>query len=268
MVQTEEFIDNLSLILISLGLLILSFVVSFSIHKREVKKIIQKRKSNKSAPVRTTDQIVLTKSQLATRDQAILMIGEGKILEGTKIFEELNLHRYAVSTLEAAGYIEEACAILIRLDKPLRAAALYSRNQYHKKAADIYIQVGALEEAARESMEAGHSDRFYFEKSGDLYVKLSDYELAKIAYNKGSFWEKLIDLAMESKDWSCILEVYDKFPKIFSKLMTFEKDKLTEFSSFLEKNKEEKAQELYRIIVDDHPNPTHLDLLGGGGSLT
>lgn len=250
MVQVEEYNDNFAMMLISLGLLLLSFLVSFYFHKRELKKIILKRKNDKEGPVRSTDHIVLTKSQLALRDKAILMIGDGKILEGTKILEDLNLHRYAVSTLEASGYIEEACAILMRLDRPLRAAAVYSRNKQHKKAADIYTQVGAIEEAARESMEAGLVDKFYYEKSGDLYVKIGDFELAKMAYSKGQFWEKLLEVSMETKDWGCVLEAYENQPKISSKISNYQDDELLELCKFLEKADRIKAKELSKIISD------------------
>ena len=115
-----------------------------------------------AAIVRATDLMRLGKDDEAKRIEATRLIEEGKVLEGARLLEELSLQRYAISALEQAHLIDDACAVLVRMNRPGRAGVIYQRNAMPLKAAEQFLVANMPNEAARCYIEAG-----IFAKNGD-----------------------------------------------------------------------------------------------------
>lgn len=136
------------------------------------------------AEVRATDLMRLSKDDEARRQTALKLVEEGKVREGALILEELGLQRYAINALEQAHLIDDACAILVRMNRPNRAGVVYQRNGNPLKAAEHFLIANLPEEAARCYLEAGKKDAECLKRAADIYEGLGKHTEALEAYSR------------------------------------------------------------------------------------
>lgn len=137
-----------------------------------------------SAEVRATDLLRLSKEEEASRQEALRLIENGKVLEGARILDRLGLQRYAINALEQAHLIDEACAILNRMNRPNRAGVVYQRNRMPVKAAEQFLMANLPEDAARCYLEAGKKDIQYLRKAADIFDSLNKFPEALDVYSR------------------------------------------------------------------------------------
>jgi|GEM_PF-4076192 len=153
--------------------------------------------ANNPGVVRSTDVVRLSKENEAKRLQANAFIESGKIREGAAILEELGLQRYAINALESAHLIDEACAVLVRMNRPNRAGVVYQRNRMPLKAAEHFLTANLPEEAARCYLEAGATQPEMFRKAADIYESLGRETEALEAYRRGELTEAYVQFCLK-----------------------------------------------------------------------
>ena len=92
---------------------------------------------------------VLTPNDMMILGTSEKMIRAGSIIPAANLLEQSGLFREAITALEEAKFIDEAAAILLRMQKPERAAILFSRHEKWGPAARCFVQSGATEKAAQ-----------------------------------------------------------------------------------------------------------------------
>jgi hypothetical protein len=157
--------------------------------------------------VRAMDVLKLSKQDEAKRQRAIKWIESGKVKEGARLFEELGLQRQAISSLEQAGFIEDACAILMRMNRPNRAGVLYQRNGRPLRAAEHFLIANLPEEAAKSFMDAGKEDPNCFRKAADIYEGLGRFDAALDCYQKGDLMEAFVAFCLKHGNYLRLRDV-------------------------------------------------------------
>ncbi len=164
-----------------------------------------------SSFVRHEDVVQLTPEQLVRKAHAEQLIAQGRVVEGAHILEEITLHRPAISALETSGHIEEACQILVRIDRPNRAGVLCMRNSMFVRAADYFLIAGLMEDAAKAYLDAAKTDYRYFPLAADLFEKnLQPLEALK-ALAPVLQTDRIVDLAVRVSEYE-FLTVYMRDP--------------------------------------------------------
>lgn len=153
--------------------------------------------SNGLGIVRSSDLMRLTKDDERKHAMAVKLVEEGRIHEGALLFEELKLQRNAISALEGAGLIDEACAVLTRMNRPNRAGVIYHRNGMPVKAAEQFLIANLPEEAAKCYLEAGKDDAGSLRKAADIFEGLGRHDAALDAYARGDLMEPFVAFALK-----------------------------------------------------------------------
>lgn len=205
--------SNDLLMLVVAGLFVLGSLVAFLLQRgRQRNRFLAMRRggdkpppgptSGQSAPssqgiVRSTDMLRLTKDDERKHAKAVKLVEEGKVREGARLFEELKLQRNAISALEQAGLIDEACAVLMRMNRPNRAGVIYHRNGMPVKAAEHFLIANLPEEAAKCYLEAGKDDPDSLRKAADIFEGLGRHDAALDAYARGDLMEPFVAFALK-----------------------------------------------------------------------
>ena len=124
------------------------------------------------ASSRAADLQILTPMEERIRSQAERLIKKGRVIQASQMLEQVGLHRLAISALEKAKLIDEAAKVLLRMQKPARAAVIYSRHGMWTQAAQCFFLAEDRLQAAKCLREAGN-----FSEAGDLFAgeqKFSD----------------------------------------------------------------------------------------------
>ncbi len=122
--------------------------------------------SGPAATARAADLRILSPLEERVRIQAEKLIKKGRVNQAAQMLEQVGLHRLAISALEGAKLIDDAARVLIRLQKPGRAAVVYSRHGMWHQAAQCFLQADAPLDAARCHREAGN-----FSAAGEIFAR-------------------------------------------------------------------------------------------------
>ena len=197
-----------ALLAIGIFLMACSVVVFVMRRQSEKKRIFTLRGQNKNgdpskgqvrvAPLpRQSDALKLSPAAEQTRKQSLAKIESGDAVTGAQGLLSIGLERDAISALENKGFIDEACAILLRMNRPNRAAVVYQRNDRHLPAAKYYVVAGMKAEAAECLMAAAQTDSRYLIDAAQLYVDVKNYTAAFHAFLQAQSYERVAALVMK-----------------------------------------------------------------------
>lgn len=216
--------------LLALAILVLVMAGVFAVYQKLsnrtvlLDKIQEKRRAAirpDSGNVRRADLVTPNREEASKEVQARALIRAGKIKEGAQLLESINLLRPAVAALEQAGQIDEACNLLLKIGRPNRAAAVYSRNGQHVKAGEYYVVAQMYEEAALQFMEAGKEQVQYYVKAARLFQKLGSIHRALDCYMLAGSIDKVVEVAVTAEAWITLARFIDTAEKaqgVFEKL--------------------------------------------------
>jgi hypothetical protein len=193
------------LLLVGIALLVVRILKPFinyvenRIFEKQTAKAVAKmrdgKKDNKPIAVRQTD--ISTNMSREDRNKyrhAENLAFKGQVQEAAAIFESIKFQRKAIDILEAAGFIDDACAVLRRLNAIGRAGVVYERHQMLEKAAHCYSLANQNESAGKVFCRLAINDyRFY----------ISAYE----AFAKDGKWDAMLSAASEVLASTKIVEV-------------------------------------------------------------
>jgi hypothetical protein len=98
---------------------------------------------------RKLDDFVLSPEAKEKRLEAKKMIQKGEVSQGALILESIDLQREAIDVLESHGLLDDAAAILMRMNRPNRAAVIYERNNKFEQAAIYFLKAKLVDDSKR-----------------------------------------------------------------------------------------------------------------------
>lgn len=190
-----ELLDSRLLLLLGV-LLSLAIFVSFVFRPRHrnLKSIRKKRKAHSADVVRQSDNPRMNLQQRMSRERAEKLIAEGKVVEGARILESIGLDRQAIAVLEGDGFVDEACAMLLRMQRFERAAIIYQRNNYFLEAAAHYLHCDRPIEAAECYLSAGKLRKVYLKHAARIFERENEISQALRAYHLQKNFKAFIDV--------------------------------------------------------------------------
>ena len=178
--------------------LLINYVENKIFEKQTAKAIAKMRdgkKDHKPIAVRQTD--IATNMSREDRNwyrQAENLAFNGQVREAAAIFERIKFQRKAIDILEAGGFIDDACAVLRRLNAIGRAGVVYERHQMLEKAAHCYTLANQNESAGKVYCRLAINDYRYY---------VSAYE----AFAKDGKWDAMLNAASEVLASAKIVEI-------------------------------------------------------------
>jgi tetratricopeptide (TPR) repeat protein len=197
--ETFEF-STVELFLAGLAFAVLALILS-SRNQAQVNAVIN-RAVPPQAPLRpedlrTTDRRKLSRSELKIKAQADELAVQNRPKEAAQLYCDIKVHRLAVSCLENAGLIDDACQVLLKIGRPNRAASVYERNRLPHKAGFYYLTANQLEDAARCFIAAGRVNSDYYMQAAVLFERTNKFQEAVWAYNLMGRHEAVAKLCFE-----------------------------------------------------------------------
>lgn len=129
--------------------------------------------------IRQTDiKSRLTRSDLAIFRKAEKLEAQMQYLEAASLFERVRFQRRAIDILERAGLITEAAQVLIRLNAPGRAAAIYERNARLELAWKYYQIAGQYKDAGLVCHKLAAFDNRMFVQAAECFIRAKEFDLA------------------------------------------------------------------------------------------
>jgi hypothetical protein len=174
--------DKLILILCVIGLVCGLYVAQSFLQARGK---LRRRTSTDGLPTkisRAGDRRILSPNERQVIDRVKKLSQDGHFVQASQLLEQIGFHREAISLLEDKKLLDEAAAILLRLQKPNRVGVLYARNGMWKKAAPFFMQACHYLDAAKAYREAGQH-----KEAADLFRREQEFVeaaqcFAKIGY--------------------------------------------------------------------------------------
>lgn len=130
---------------------------------------------------RSQDRSKLNPQQRRILHQAHELIGQKNYVVAANLLLSIGQHREAISVLEKNGHINEACQVLLRMNLPHRAGAIYERHQQWGAAADCYERAQKYADVARCASEG--SD---WARAAKFYEMIKDIKAASGCYIKAN----------------------------------------------------------------------------------
>ncbi len=159
---------------------------------------------------RKTDRFdQLSSEQKRIYMQAKDLVDQKMFVEAAKLFETINFQRKAIDTLESAGFIDEACAILLRMGAPYRAAVIYERNNLFLKAGEYYLQDGKLDLAARCYEKLAEKNFPYFRQAGDYFLQAGLIDSCLQAYSRLELKDEILRICLEHSKQEFLVRYLD-----------------------------------------------------------
>jgi tetratricopeptide (TPR) repeat protein len=191
-----------------------SIVVFFwqATHSTKVQKKVGELRKPKAAPVvvRKTDLFAQLNSQqkkIYLRAKELVELQQFR--EAAKLFESINFQRKAIDLLESHGLIDEACAILLRMGVPYRAAVVYERNGQFLKASDFYLKDGKAEPAARCLERVAETDFNFYRRAAECYLKAGMVDNALMALSRLDASQDVLRLTLEHERYDFLQRYLD-----------------------------------------------------------
>lgn len=196
---------------------------------------------------RASDLKILTPQEERIAKQALKLSAKGQVRQAAHMYEQIGLHREAISILEESGFVDDAAKVLLRMQKPSRAAVIYTRNGYWKEAAACFLQAGQPVEAANAFREAGLTREAaeLFAKEGQLELAAQCFEANQLYLEASRHWlraQKII------KSRECLIKFASTANPSVQNLLTKE-----EFDTILEIAKQGQTTSQLIAILANSP---------------
>jgi hypothetical protein len=120
------------------------------------------------------------------------LLAAGQIVEGAHILESIKFQRAAIDALEKHGHIDEACAMLVRLNAPHRAGAIYERNNRLDRAAHFFTLARQFDNAGRIFLKMAAGDFRFLHNAADSFEKGGKIDDALAAFASLLATDKLL----------------------------------------------------------------------------
>ena len=175
---------------------------------KELRQVPQK----KAAPtiVRKTDLFAqLNREQKKIYVLAKTLYEQHRFIEAAQLFESIHFQRKAIDILEKNGYIDEACAILIRMKLPYRAAVIYERNRQFFKASECYLQEGKFDMAAQNFEKLAETNFQFFRQAGDYYIQAGLIDSGLAAYSRLALSDLILQICVEKNKFDFLQKYLD-----------------------------------------------------------
>jgi tetratricopeptide (TPR) repeat protein len=150
---------------------------------------------------RSVDSRILSLHEAKMADKAKQLAKRKQYRQASQIYESLGLQRDAISSLEDGGYIDDAASILLKMQRPNRAAVVYARHGKWGKAHEYFVKAGMSFEAARCKREEGKFEDAAREfellnkhdESAQCHILAKDWRSAARAFVKANATSKAHD---------------------------------------------------------------------------
>ncbi|MFW7381593.1 MAG: hypothetical protein ACOH5I_22485 [Oligoflexus sp.] len=172
--------------------------------QKKVGELRQAGQQQKPVPViaRRTDLVSQLSSVQKKQCQfAEQLLAHKRILEAAKIFESIQFQRKAIDILEQNGYLDEAVAILMRMNLPQRAAVLYERNHRFQKAAEFYLLAEKKDAAAKNFEKLAQQDYHFYRSAGDCYYQAGMVDNCLAAYSKLLLSDEVLKICLATQKY-------------------------------------------------------------------
>ena len=186
--------------LLILAITIIAFAVYSIVQNTPRRRHIRARSRN-----RQSDQRKFTRNEKKQLDQAEQFILQGKIAAASRVYEQLQLYREAIQTLEDHNMIHEAAKILMRLQRHNRAGVIYARHGMWEYAAQAFKLAQMPLEVAKCAREAGNLDM-----AGEYFVKANRHQDAAECYRKKGDLAKAARLFYNAGELRISMELYSE----------------------------------------------------------
>jgi hypothetical protein len=174
--------------------------------RKQMRAQREKELAKQHGSIRAIDLLRLNRDDDHKKQEALKLIESGNVVEGARKLELLGLQRSAISALESHYKIDEAAEMLLRMNRPNRAGVMYHRNEMPQKAAECFLLANLPEEAARSYFEAGKWDAACYRKSADLFENLGKIDQALRALLEGGHLSYFVTIAMK---YECYQNLHD-----------------------------------------------------------
>jgi tetratricopeptide (TPR) repeat protein len=159
---------------------IIKYFENFLIDYRAAQILLRQRKDGVQGSDVTRFRQTDNMSKLRREDRAVYKRGEellqqGQLIPAANIFESIGFSRKAIDILEGAGLIDDACAVLIRMNSIGRAGVIYERNKMFEKAARCYTDAQQHEQAGKAFMKLTKKDFRYFNSAAESFAKANNW---------------------------------------------------------------------------------------------
>jgi hypothetical protein len=118
----------------------------------------------------------LSAQQKEMHNQAVACEAAGEITKAAALFEQISFQRRAIDILENAKLIDEACAVLIRMNAIHRAGVVYERHGMLTKAAPMYFQAKMPDKSAEVYLRLGREDFRYYSAAEKDFGLANDHK--------------------------------------------------------------------------------------------
>jgi tetratricopeptide (TPR) repeat protein len=168
--------------------------------------------NSSSSKNRSQDQKKLSKNDQRIIYKATQMAKSGDCKSGAMILEQAGLFRQAISLLEDFGQVDDAAAILLRMQRPHRAGFVYARHGKWQNAAACFKQANQHVEAGRCLREAEK-----YVEAAECFVAAEKFDDAAQCYIQNNDWHKAARLYLKANDRNKATSCYEKFIDLGSK---------------------------------------------------
>ena len=154
---------------------------------------------------RHKDQRKLSKQETEVLKRAKTLAKQGQPQLGAQILEQVGLQRDAISLLEENNLIEDAARILIKMQRPNRAAVIFARHGKWHQAAEQFKAAGMDIEAAKCYREGER-----YEDAAAIFKGIGKDEEAATCLALAKQWQPAGRLFLKSKQTDKAIISYDK----------------------------------------------------------
>lgn len=159
--------------------------------------------------LRTFDSTPLTEEQEKKRKHALHLAQQKKIIEAATLLEDIKLRREAVDLLEANSFFDEAAEVLMRINRPGRAAVIYERNKVLGKAALYYLKANLKEDAKRCCKNPTNINLILLRELAVLFAQAGEASFALKCLKNAKDGEGIINTIRATNSYEELTEMLD-----------------------------------------------------------
>jgi hypothetical protein len=196
-----------------------NYVANLYFERAATKAAIRMRKPGPptgAVRVRQTDRFAtMSGADRHTYRRAELALMQGQVREAAQLFESIKFQRRAIDELEKVGLVDDACAVLLRLNVPGRAGAIYEKHRQFDRAAHYYQVANQHDAAGKALLKLAETDASALPRAGEAFAKANKALEAFDAYAAGlciaqavrtavhfNLAGPLIELAADPSSWA------------------------------------------------------------------
>jgi hypothetical protein len=163
------------------------------------RRVVAMRQQPVQRPVRvrqTDITATMRREDRAAFKRAEALLAAGNVRQAAALFESIRFQRRAIDILESAGHIDDACAMLMRLNAPGRAGVLFERNKQFEKAAHCFTIANQHEAAGKAMLKLGPKDYNYYVTASNAFATAEKWDLVLEALAQVMATDKILEIAL------------------------------------------------------------------------